>query len=39
MLHEIERNGSPNPTYDFSSKTKDEITYENSPLSHKFGLN
>lgn len=39
ILNEIGWNGTPNPVYKFSSKTKDEIIYENSFLTNKFGLN
>lgn len=39
ILNEIGWNGTPNPVYKFSSKTKDEIIYENSFLANKFGLN
>lgn len=37
ILNEIGWNGIPNPV--FSSKTKDEIIYENSFLANKFDLN
>ena len=29
----------PSLTYEFSSRSKDEIIHENIPFFHKFGLN
>ena len=33
ILNEIRLNGTPNPRSEFSSKTKDEIIYENSSFN------
>ena len=38
-LHEIGLNGTPNPTYGFSSISKDEMIHETISFFNKFGLN
>ena len=38
-LHEIGLNDTPNPTYGFSSKSKDETIHETISFFNKFGLN
>ena len=39
ILNEIRLNGTHNPIYEFSRKSKDEIIHENISISNKFGSN